>query len=54
MNGIGFNKIDSAIGHELSMKQSLSPKQAALVWKMVLKYREQLPGDLVAELKGEE
>lgn len=53
LNGIGFNKIDTHIGHDLASKQSLSPKQTALAWKLAIKYRGQLPGDLAEQLKGE-
>mgnify|MGYP000939499091 CR=1 FL=1 len=53
MNGIGFNKIDTHIGHELAARAELTPKQTALAWKLATKYRNQLPPDLVAELKGE-
>ena len=44
LNGIGFNKIDTAIGHSLAKSNSLSPKQAALGWKIIQKYTRQLNG----------
>lgn len=53
LNGIGFNKIDTHIGHELAARPELTPKQAALAWKLATKYRAQLPADLIAEMKGE-
>jgi SWI/SNF-related matrix-associated actin-dependent regulator 1 of chromatin subfamily A len=41
-NGIGFNKIDSTIGHSLAERSFLTPKQAALGMKLIQKYRKQL------------
>jgi SWI/SNF-related matrix-associated actin-dependent regulator 1 of chromatin subfamily A len=41
-NGMGFNKIDSAIGHSLADRSILTPKQAALGKKLIQKYRKQL------------
>jgi len=41
-NGMGFNKIDSAIGHSLADRSFLTPKQAALGMKLIQKYRKQL------------
>ncbi len=41
-NGMGFNKIDSAIGHSLADRSFLTTKQAALGMKLVQKYRKQL------------
>jgi hypothetical protein len=41
-NNMGFNKIDSAIGHSLAERSHLTPKQAALGMKLVQKYRKQL------------
>lgn len=41
-NGMGFNKIDSAIGHSLAERSHLTPKQAALGMKLIQKYRKQL------------
>lgn len=43
LNGIGFNKIDTAIGHSLANQATLTPKQAALGYKLTRKYRRQLP-----------
>jgi hypothetical protein len=40
-NGIGFNKIDSGIGHSLAEQSFLTPKQAALGLKLVQKYHKQ-------------
>lgn len=38
-DGMGFSKIDVRIGHELAKRAQLSPKQAALGWKLARKYR---------------
>jgi SWI/SNF-related matrix-associated actin-dependent regulator 1 of chromatin subfamily A len=42
LNGVGFNKIDSNIGHSLAERDYLSPKQAAIGLKLVTKYHRQL------------
>jgi hypothetical protein len=52
-NGIGFNKIDGNVGHDLAMRQSLSPKAGALAWKLAHKYRGQLPPAIIEALEGE-
>lgn len=52
-NGIGFNGIDGAIGHSLAGCAKLSPKQAALGRKVLLKYHGQLGDELTAAIKGE-
>lgn len=46
LNGMGFSRIDCAIGHSLAMSAAshgLTPKQAALGAKLVRKYRRQVP-----------
>ncbi len=53
-NGIGFNKIDGVIGHDLAVRQSLSPKAAALAYKLARKYRGQLPAAMLEIILGEE
>lgn len=53
-NGIGFNKIDGNVGHDLAMRQSLSPKAGALAWKLAHKYRGQLPPAIIEALEGEQ
>jgi hypothetical protein len=42
LDGAGFSKIDVRIGHELAGRPSLSPRQAALGWKLARKYRRQV------------
>lgn len=42
MNGAGFNKLDSAIGHSLADQWMLTPKQAIIGMKLVTKYRRQV------------
>lgn len=44
INGIGFNRFDGKIGHSLAESETLSPKQAALGQKILIKYRRQLQG----------
>ena len=43
VNGCGFGKIDVQIGHSLAQCAWLTPKQAALGARLVLKYRRQVP-----------
>jgi hypothetical protein len=52
-NGVGFNGLDTSIGHDLAARDRLSDKQAALAWKIVYKYQGQLGAALTAQLKGE-
>lgn len=46
-NDIGFNKIDSKIGHDLAGRRTLTPKQAALGRRIAKKYHRQIPVDLM-------
>lgn len=48
LNGMGFNRLDCAIGHKLANQSSLSPRQALLAAKLCIRYRRQL-GDEQAE-----
>jgi len=41
-NGIGFNKFDGDIGHQLAERIFITPKQAALGKKILKKYHKQL------------
>jgi superfamily II DNA or RNA helicase len=52
LDNTGFNKIDACIGHGLAEYPSLTPKQAALGKKIVLKYRRQLPEALLTIIRG--
>ncbi len=47
INGIGFNKFDGLIGHDLASRSWLSVKQAALGRKILRKYRRQLGEDAI-------
>lgn len=47
LDGAGFNKFDAQLGAELASRLYLSPRQAALGRRIVLKYRRQLGEDLV-------
>lgn len=51
VNGMGFSKMDVAIGHSLAASHRLTPKQAALGQKLVNRYRRQLPDEIVARAK---
>jgi hypothetical protein len=39
-NGVGFNKIDTRIGHDLAGMFSLTAKQAVLARKILKKYKK--------------
>ena len=41
-NGVGFNKLDTEIGHQLAERGFLTPKQAALGKMLLAKYQKQL------------
>ena len=41
LNGIGYNKIDTCIGHDLANRANLTSRQAALGQKILAKYRRQ-------------
>jgi SNF2 family DNA or RNA helicase len=43
-DGSGFNKLDSQIGKRLASRETLTPRQALLGQKIVMKYRRQLEG----------
>lgn len=50
-DGTGFSKVDSMIGHELASQSSLTPRQAALGRRLLMKYRRtQLPEDVAARI----
>ncbi len=51
VNGMGFSKMDVAIGHSLAASHRLTAKQAALGQKLVNRYRRQLPDEIVARAK---
>lgn len=50
LDGSGFNKVDSRIGHSLAEAPRLSAKQAALGMRIARKYHRQLPADVVVAL----
>lgn len=53
-NSIGFSKIDGIIGHDLSGRVKLSPKQGALALMIAYKYRRQVDSDRFETIiKGE-
>jgi hypothetical protein len=49
-DGQGFSKIDTMIGKSLAAQDRLTPKQCALAAKIALKYRRQLPAELVVAI----
>lgn len=55
-DGAGFNKMDTRIGKSLAEQRNLSPRQAMLGLKLCVRYRKQLPEDVVnragAQKKG--
>lgn len=51
-DGAGFNKLDTYLGHEFANKSYLSQKMAAIGRKWCVKYRRQLPADLLAIING--
>lgn len=51
IDGAGFSKIDTLIGHDLADEWSLSPPQAVLGLKLCRKYRRQLPASIVNQLE---
>ena len=52
LNGVGFNKIDSAFGRSLARQHTLTDVQLAAAYKMIKKYHRQLPQELFEEIYG--
>lgn len=52
LDGTGFNKIDTNIGHQLAERERISERQAAMGVGILLKYEKQLPAELYAAIKG--
>ena len=50
LDGMGFNKLDTQFGKDLAGRGSLTLKQAAYGKRLVLKYRRQLPEELLNRL----
>ncbi len=46
LDGMGFSKIDTAIGHSLAEFKTLSAKQAVIAKKLIIKYKRQLPDNI--------
>ena len=53
-DGMGFNKIDSFIGKSLAENFSLTPKQAALGYRIARKYKKQLSEEMVLQMSGKD
>ena len=47
-DGCGFNKLDTHIGKSLAAQPALTAKQAVLGKRLCIKYKRQLPADLIA------
>lgn len=52
LDGAGFNKLDTNFGHSLAETPRLSAKQAEYGYKLVQKYRRQIPADLMRSIMG--
>jgi SWI/SNF-related matrix-associated actin-dependent regulator 1 of chromatin subfamily A len=52
LDGHGFNRIDTEIGHSLANWPTLTAKQAVLGLRLVTKYRRQLPAHILQAAKG--
>jgi SWI/SNF-related matrix-associated actin-dependent regulator 1 of chromatin subfamily A len=52
LDGAGFNKMDTRIGHELAAQAVITKRQAALGLRFVTKYRRQLPDKVLAAAQG--
>lgn len=50
LDGMGFSKIDTGIGHSLAGCRSLSAKQAIIGKKLAIKYKRQLPTELIESI----
>ena len=51
-NESGFNKVDGSFGHALAAKTWLTEKQARAAYKMMRKYKRQIPEELYQEIYG--
>jgi hypothetical protein len=52
LNGVGFNRYDGVIGHNLVAQPHWTPKQAHLARRIAWKYHRQVGADLVAAMRG--
>lgn len=53
LDGSGYNKFDSPIGHSFARQRNLTDKQTALAKKVLKKYHGQLDSELYTEIYGE-
>ena len=51
LDGAGFSRIDTRIGHSLAGQAVLTPRQGALALTLARKYRGQLPGTIADQLQ---
>src|SRR5262249_37628078 len=52
LDGHGFNKIDTQIGHDFAARDTLTPRQAVFAAKLARKYRGQLPETINTIIQG--
>jgi hypothetical protein len=53
LDGHGFNKLDSAFGHDIAARANLTQRQARAAAKLVIKYGRQLDSRIVEAVKQE-
>lgn len=53
-DNMGFNGCDSKIGKALALRVPLTPRQAAVGYRILPKYHRQIGAELIAVVKGEE
>ncbi|HQQ00757.1 MAG TPA: DEAD/DEAH box helicase [bacterium] len=53
LDGMGFNRFDVRMGHALAWEESLTPQQAAIGRRIVMKYKKQYGQELFDIIKGE-
>ena len=49
-DGVGFNGLDTGFGHALAARQTLTPRQALVAKKMIVKYHRQLGQELINQM----
>lgn len=50
-NGVGFNRYDVKVGHSLANTPTLTPAQTLLGYRLVVKYRKQLPTYIIQTIQ---
>jgi len=49
-DGVGFNGLDTGFGHALAARQTLTPRQALVAKKMIVKYHRQLGQEIINQM----